>query len=135
MARRPFVSLEISRSSLAVVTRALQQAGDQIRREGSQELVTLGQLVEHDAERLARGRVVGASIGGVDWSAMRTGVSPAVVYVVPQQHGTKVPTKKRPNFSQLMLTRAMRPALAGRRAEVYRRFQALTRRVCGAFNG
>jgi hypothetical protein len=71
----------------------------------------------------------------VDWSAMRTGVHPAVVYVAPVQHGSKVPSRRRPNFAPRMLTRAMRPALAGRRAEVYQRFQALTERVAKAFNG
>jgi len=132
MARAPFVSLEVSRSSVAVVTRALQQADATLKAEGSKELVTLGQLVEHDSERLAAGTVVGSSY---QWAAMRTGVSPSVVYVVPQLHGTKIPSKKRPNFSKRMLTRAMRPALAGRRAEVHQRFQALTVRVAKAFNG
>lgn len=131
MARAPFVSLEVSRSSLSVVTRALQQADDQMRREGQKELVTLGELVEHDSERLAAGTVVGSS---VQWAAMRTGVTPSVVYVVPQLHGTRIPARRRPNFSRRMLTRAMRPALAGRRAEVFSRFQTLTAKVCKAFN-
>ena len=123
------VSFKVNRSSVVVLTRALAHADAEVKREGTLELTTLGQLVERDAEVLATGIGVGRS-----WSQFRTGVSPSVVWVAPQSHGTKLPARKRPNFARLLRGRAMQPALDRRRQEVYDRFQKLTARVCAGFN-
>lgn len=117
---------------LQVVTRALEQVDADLKREGHAELVALGQLVERDAEVLAR-----ATIPKVTrrWAEMRTGITPRVVYVVPQQKGTRGRNPRhRPNFAPLLKKRAMVPALDRKRPEVIRRYKALTARVCKAFN-
>lgn len=123
---------------LQVVTRALQAAGGQIRRDGTNELAAIGGLVEHDAEFLAAANIRGTAkptATGVAWAEMRTGVTPAVVYVVPAHKGTRGRgPRSRPNFAPLLLTRSMRPALERRRPDVMRRYSALVAKVCGSFN-
>lgn len=126
------VSFKVER--LSVVTRALQAADAQLRQEGTTELAAIGGLVEHAAEVNARGVLNRPKTR--DWSTMRTGVTPRVVYVVPQNKGTRGRTPRhRPNFAPLLLNRAMRPALNAQRPEAMRRYRALTARVCKAFNG
>lgn len=124
---------------LPVVTRALQAAEAQVKREGTNELAALGALVEQDAEMLARGTIsgLGRNLGRApDWSAMRSRVTPSLVYVVPQQRGVRGNgPRRRRNFAPLLLNRAMRPALQRKRPEVLRRYQALVDRVCRRFNG
>lgn len=126
------VSFKVER--LQVVTRALQAADAQLKREGTNELAAIGGLVEHGAEMRAKGVLNRPRTR--DWSQMRTGVTPNVVYVVPQLKGARGRgPRTRPNFAPLLLNRAMRPALTANRPEALRRYRALTARVCRAFNG
>ena len=125
------VEFQVTSASLAVVNRALEQVDSRLKAEGKTELRQLGTLVERDAETLARLRVRNITR---QWAEMRVGQSPRVVYVVPQQRGTKVAARKRKNFAPLLLNRAMRPALERKRPEVYRRFNALVTKVCQEFN-
>ena len=119
---------------LQVVTRALAAAGGQLRQEGTSELHAIGGIVERAAEVNAKAVLNRPKTR--DWSTMRTGVTPAVVYVVPQNKGTRGRgPRHRPNFAPLLLNRAMRPALQRNRPEALRRYRALTARVCRAFNG
>lgn len=67
--------------------------------------------VRRDAESLAQGRI--SHIGG-KWWKMRTGVTRRVVYVAPRQRGVKgtgPDPRRRPEFAEYMLEKAMEPAL------------------------
>ncbi len=119
---------------VAMVNRALEAAGGEIRQQGKQELLALGQLVEHSAEVLAATRIRNMT---AQWAQFRTKQVPNLVYVVPVQKGARggaSDPRRRRRFDNTMMDKAMRPALYAHRAEVDRRFQALVERVCRDFN-
>lgn len=122
-------------NNLQIVSRALQQVEPEVGRGISVELHSIGQLVANDAQNLAATRIRRMS-SSPTWALMRVGRTPSLVYVVPRNKGTRrrLP-KSRPNFSPLMLGRAMKPALARNRPEVDRRFGVVVSTVCGRFNG
>lgn len=122
-------------NDLQIVTRGLQQVDREISRGITVELHSIGDLVARDARNLALTRIRKMS-SSPTWSLMRVGQTPRLIYVVPRNKGTRrrLPTS-RPNFSPLMLDRAMRPAVRRNRSEIDRRFNAVVSTVCGEFNG
>jgi hypothetical protein len=78
------------------------------------------------------------------WSKMRIGVTRDLVYVAPRQRGFKGrgydPRRRgegyaHPPFSDLLMLRAMEPALEQHTAEVEAGFDDLLGRVTSGFNG
>jgi len=126
------VAAQFKVNNVALVNRALEAAGGEIRQQGKAELLALGQLVEHTAEALAATRVRNMT---VQWAQFRTRQTPNLVYVVPVQKGVRGKgPKTRRRFDDTLMDKAMRPALNAHRAEVNRRFAALVERVCRDFN-
>lgn len=81
--------------------------------------------VRADAETLAVSRI--ARIG-VTWSRMRVGVTRTSVYVAPKPRGTRGRGgKNRPNLADLLMERAMSPALDAHQDEI----EARTDRMLG----
>ncbi len=72
---------------------------------------------------IARIRNIKGSGTKVDWSGMRVGSKRSMVYVAPKQKGRASrtnPSLRRPQFKDLLLDRAMIPALDENREEVVR---------------
>ncbi len=83
------------------------------------------QPVKRAAEGKAIGRIRNMKGSGtrVDWSQMRVGQARSVVYIVPKQKGRASRGNRalrRPNLKDLLLDRAMIPALDEHREDVVR---------------
>lgn len=77
--------------------------------------------VSQDAQALARSTIKPAS--NVDWSLMRVGVTRRTAYVAPAQRGRNTPAnRRRRNLRELLLGRAMEPALSANIKTVEREF-------------
>jgi hypothetical protein len=93
--------------------RAFALADKQSQRFVRAAFVETGQPVARDAEQLALGRIrrMPYSPG---WAQMRVGVTRTLVYVAPKKRGVKMRGpggRRRPNLADLMMNRAMEPAL------------------------
>lgn len=114
---------------LRELDKAFASADKDLQRELRAELATIAEPVRQTAEQLATQRI--AHIGppsGNSWSAMRVGQANNVVWVAPRQRGRysrKNRLLRRPKFAQLLLDRAMEPALALREADVIERIEFL----------
>lgn len=110
----PAVILRGQRELVRAFTLAGKEAGKEIR----QELRAVAEPVRHDAELLALSEIPRMSPimsrSAVPWWRMRVGVTTKSVYVAPVQRGVKGRgdlSRRRPNFADLMMNRAMQPAL------------------------
>lgn len=112
--------------------RAFLEAGTSFNREMRDRIAGYAQPVELDAEALAAGQI---SHIGVQWSQMRRGTAPAMVYVAPQKRGTKIVSRKRPKFAPLLMRKAMLPALDRNRAQIVSKVDALLARMERKFGG
>jgi hypothetical protein len=76
------------------------------------------------------------------WARMRVGVTRNLVYVAPRQRGIRWNAKnpgyrfqmRRPNLADLLMDRAMQPALDQHQAEVEARFEELLDHISDDFN-
>lgn len=100
----PVVAVE----GLRDLQRAFRVADETLSRELTKTLREVAEPVRADAERLA---VAGIRRITLPWSAMRIGVTKTSVYLVPRKRGARFPQRRRPNFKNLLLDRAMLPAL------------------------
>lgn len=82
--------------------------------------------VRRDAQTLA-GATIRNLHAGDEWSRMRTGVSRSIAYVAPVPRGVKGRDnrRRRRNLADLLMGRAMQPALERNRLAVERRFELL----------
>ena len=90
--------------------------------------------VRRDAESLAQAQI---SRIGRNWWKMRTGISRNLVYVAPVQRGVKTKGRQqlaRPNLADLLIDRAMEPALHRNEAEVERGIQLVLDHAIDTFN-
>lgn len=73
--------------------------------------------------------LAGASIrnlgAGDPWARMRIGSASSIVYVAPVERGTRIRSRRRRRFADLLLQRAMEPALAMNRDRVVRRIDQM----------
>lgn len=107
--------------------RAFRVADEKLARELRDELREAAEPVRADAERLA---VVGIPTIGLAWSRMRVGVTQTSVYVAPKQKGARLNrARRRPNLADLLLGRAMVPALKQNEARVEEAVDDLLGRV------
>src|SRR4029077_1350261 len=83
----------------------------------------IAEPVRSDAQTFAAGRIRNI---GAQWPRMRTGVTRSLVYVAPRQKGThgRGP-KRRPNLANLLMDRAMEPALQRNEARIERELERL----------
>ena len=104
-----------------VLERAAEQfqdavlAGDETRKKLPLFLRGAIRPVEHGAEAKA------AAIGtGVPWSQMRSEAGRNMAYIAPVKRGTRIVQRKRKNFANRLIKRAMEPALDANREQVGR---------------
>jgi hypothetical protein len=92
---------------LLELSRAFRRADATLSKELRKDLRDAAEPIRLRAQALAVEEIPRI---GIPWSRMRVGVTQKLVYVVPQQHGTKRQQNKRPNLVDLLLDRAMNPA-------------------------
>jgi hypothetical protein len=120
--------------NLAAVQRAFAKADRDVRLGFRAELRNVAEPVRSDIESVAP-LVIRNLPRSPGWSRMRTGVTRREVYVVPRLKGVRGRgPARRPNFSRLMLYRAMRPAMLRHQAEIVRRFDEGLDRMAANFN-
>lgn len=105
--------MAVSEQTIAVqglreMQRAFRVADRSLQKELRHTLREVAEPVRADAERLALARIPRI---GVPWSQMRVGVTTTSVYVASKRRGTRLPQRRRPNLADLLLGRAMEPAL------------------------
>lgn len=96
---------------LTDLERAFKAAVPETQRELRTALRAVAEPVKNDAEQLARANI--RRLGG-PWSQMRVGVTQKSVYIAEKQRGVKSRTdrrRRRPNLADLLMGRAMEPAL------------------------
>lgn len=106
----------IAVKGLRELNRAFKAADHDLSLSLRRDLRQIAKPVADDAQTLARRRIPPKDSPhrsgiGDRWSEMRVGVTQKFVYVVPKLHGTKYAPAKRPNLVELLLGRAMEPAL------------------------
>jgi len=107
---------------LGGLQRAFEAAGKEFSKEIRQDLIDVAEPVRVEAERLA---VAGISHIGVPWSRMRAVARRNLVYVAPVERGRASRRNlriRRPNLADLLMDRAMQPALEAKTGEVVERF-------------
>jgi hypothetical protein len=119
---------------------ALAKADKETRLGVRAGLRQLAQPVQQGAEQLALANI---SRIGPRWSRMRIGVTRNLVYVAPRQKGTRGrgPAGRRrgqgfaqPPFSDILMGRAMEPALAAHAGEIEARLEQLIDHIADDFN-
>ena len=96
---------------LRELRRAFKLAGRGMEKAIDEALEAASEPVKTDAQSLAISSIprVGISSAGIPWSSMRVGVKSNVAYIVPAARGNRA--KRRRNFGDILLSRAMEPAL------------------------
>jgi hypothetical protein len=102
---------------LAELQRAFALVDRRLSRDLRSALESSAEPVRSDAQSLALTQIRRMTL---PWSRMRTGVTRNSVYVVPVERGDKTRrgSRRRPRFKNLMLERAMEPALERNRDRV-----------------
>lgn len=99
-------------NGLRDLQRAFKLADAATRRELRAALKEVGEPIARDAEALAKARITRI---GKAWPQMRVGVTQSLVYVAPKERGRLTkrnpPRYRRPNLFDLLMGRAMEPAL------------------------
>jgi len=114
------------------LNRISSDVGDELRT----ELAKAADPVKRQAEALALGRIRNMP-SSPDWAEMRIGVarSTALVYMVPERRSRRRNRKwKRTNLADLLMERAMDPALEQNQEEVVQRVDEMLGRL-GRTNG
>lgn len=111
------------------LNRAFALAGASFHKEKNLRLRGLARPVERDAETLALSQHVGTA-----WSQMRIGANPTMVYVAPEKRGTRIRYRKRRNFADFLIRRAMAPALDRNRAAINKGLDELVERLARRWN-
>jgi hypothetical protein len=111
---------------------ALAHADRSVRLGVRKGLRQAAEPVQRGAEELAQTNIRNI---GPKWSRMRVGVTRNLVYVAPRQKGTRGRgPRRRPNLADLLMDRAMQPALDQHEAEVEARLEELLDHISDDFN-
>lgn len=121
---------------------AFSEAGGQLKRGLNRNLQHAAEPVARTAEGLAQTRVRNMTS---DWAQMRVGVTSTLVYVAPVKRGIKgrgddprrrsAPTKTGgPAFADLLMNRAMEPALARHENQIVGEVEEILDRATEEFN-
>jgi hypothetical protein len=119
---------------LREISASFAALGGEARKEFRAEERAIAEPVRRDAETLAVQRIRRI---GPRWSKMRIGVNQNVVYVAPRQRGVKTKGRQqlaRPNLANLLMDRAMEPALRQNTPRIEHDLERLLDRVCDRFN-
>ena len=115
--------------------RAFAAADKHVRDDLRDALEEAAAPVRSTAQALASSEIRNVSVGD-PWSRMRTGVYRSVAYVAPVERGTKGrgnQRKRRPRFGDLLMGRAMEPALERNRDQVAARVDDLLDEVANVW--
>lgn len=106
---------------LRELTRAFGKISKDLSDEVRDELLDAVEPVKERAEQLALSRIRNMP-ESPQYAEMRTGVSKArgVVFMVPAWRTRRRPNRRRPNLGELLLERAMDPALDEKEDEIVR---------------
>lgn len=119
-------------TGLRELDRAFGKANRELSNDLKDALAEAAAPVRSDAQILAAANI--RNVGqGDPWSRMRIGVRSWVAYVAPLERGVKGrgnARRRRPRFGDLLLGRAMEPALERNVGNVERRFEGLIDEVC-----
>ena len=113
---------------LQKLNRTFKHAPKETRAKIRQEYRTVAEPVQRAAERLAVSEL--ARIGPV-WSRMRVGITQRLVYVAPKARGARGrgDSRRRPRFGDLLMERAMEPALDENRHRIEHDFSRMLDRL------
>jgi hypothetical protein len=125
----PAVHISGMREFQAALARADRSSRLGVRR----ELRDVARPIANDSQQLALSTIAGMSSSPA-WARMRIGVTRTLVYVAPRQRGGKGGPGRRPNLADLMMSRAMEPALERHRGELEANVELMLDRVAGQFN-
>lgn len=106
------------------LAKALASTGPDVRRALNESLKELAEPIARDAEQLAEAGITGlARKRRSDWGAMRVGVARgfSLVYVAPRERGRGGrgdDPLRRPGFADILIGKAMDPAVAANEAGV-----------------
>lgn len=91
--------------------------------------------ISGDAERLTLQNIPRTRLGKVEWWEMRIGVTQTLIYVAPKQKGVRGKgPRRRKEFANLMMARAMEPALRKNEHDIEARFDHVLEEVAHRFN-
>lgn len=117
--------MAVSEQTIAVrglrdLTRAFAAADKTLQRELRTRLRDAAEPVRADAQASASREIRNVRENS-SWSRMRVGVTQRLVYVAPRERGAqRARQKRRPQFGDLLMNRAMAPALERNRDRVLR---------------
>lgn len=116
---------------LAQLDRAFAFAGKDVQKQLRVGLAEVAEPIRAEAEQLADSTI--RNLGpGQPWTRMRAVARRNLVYVAPVERGTRTrrnPRSRRPNLADLLMGRAMEPALDHNIAQVEDRFNEMLARV------
>lgn len=111
-----------------------QALGKEAKRALNAELRIVAEPIRSDAQTLAASSIPRI---GPKWSKMRVGVTRTLVYVAPRQRGVKgsgTNARRRPKFADLLLDRAMDPALEKNKPRIEGAVEDLFERLANDWN-
>lgn len=115
--------------------RAFDAADRTVRNDMRDALAEAAAPVRSDAQTLA-GTEIRRLSAGSPWTRMRIGVGRTVAYVAPVERGVKGrggQRRRRPNLANLLMDRAMEPALQRNQEQVARRVEKLIDEVANVW--
>lgn len=116
---------------LRELERAFGAADKELRNDLRDALAESAAPVRADAQSLAGSGVIRNLRSGAPWTGMRTGVGRSIAYVVPLERGARSRfSRRRPRFGDLLLERAMQPALERNLPKIEKRFGEMLDDVC-----
>ena len=107
--------------------RAFDRADRTVRNDMRDALAEAAAPVRRDAQSLAASQIRNVDSGD-PWASMRIGVSRTIAYIAPVERGIKGRAgqrRRRPNLADLLMGRAMEPALDRNQENVARRVDDL----------
>jgi len=112
---------------LRELERAFDRADRTVRNDMRDALAEAAAPVRRDAQSLAASQIRNVDSGD-PWASMRIGVSRTIAYIAPVERGIKGRAgqrRRRPNLADLLMGRAMEPALDRNQENVARRVDQL----------
>ena len=124
------IALRGQRELLAALAKADRETRLGVRR----ELRGVAEPVRREAQTLALSEISGMA-KSPKWAGMRTGVTRKLVYVAPRQRGVRGRGPgRRPNLADLLMVRAMEPALQHNERRTEAALEEMLDRVADDFN-
>ena len=130
---------QITLRGMAELQRALARVDRESLRVVQDDFKEVAEPIREGAEELAKTdiRNILSPTAEVDWWRMRTGVTRTVVYVAPVQRGVKGrpdDPRRRRKFGDILMGKAMEPALAQHAYEVEAAVERSLDRIADHFN-